>query len=129
MSDFWARKTQGDFWGTSLQNAAARQQQQEQADMAAQLVYRNTQLGAGSQEWIDCRQAQVERNKAAAGAMTLGYGNLDAVREAAHLRAVQAYHATAHRTARGDLARVEVNPVDMGQYELNRPRASYSDVF
>ncbi|MFG2984945.1 hypothetical protein ACGFYQ_27425 [Streptomyces sp. NPDC048258] len=59
----------------------------------------------------------------------MSYFSLEDVRAAAHMRAVQAYHATAHVAARGGLARIEPNPVDMDQYDLHRPTGSYSDVF
>ncbi|OEJ34182.1 hypothetical protein [Streptomyces subrutilus] len=97
--------------------------------MAAELTYRNPNLGAHAQAWIDGRTAKDERNRAAAGAMSLSYGDLDAVREATHLRAVQQYHASAHRQERGRLSELEPNPTDMSQYALNRPRGSYSDVW
>ncbi|MFF3085619.1 hypothetical protein ACFVRB_11280 [Streptomyces nojiriensis] len=119
-----------DFWSQRIRLAEANARQAQADTLAVELTYRNPNLGAHAQAWIDGRQAKNEANRAAAGAMRMSYLDLDAVREQDHLTKVQQYHATAHRQARGRLSEVEANVTDMGQYtEVQRPRASYSDYF
>ncbi|WP_030732183.1 hypothetical protein [Streptomyces sp. NRRL S-237] len=120
MSEFWTRKVRA---------AQESERQAQEEAMAAQLTYRNPNLGAHAQQWIDGRVAKDERNRAGAASAWISYYNVEEQREAAHLRAVQQYHATAHRQERGRLSELEPNPTDMSQYVLNRPRGSYSDVW
>ncbi|MFI5638304.1 hypothetical protein ACIA8H_12905 [Streptomyces goshikiensis] len=118
-----------NWWTAKTQAVAEQKRQDEQAAMAAELTYRNPNLGSWAQAAVEKRRAQDERNRAAAGAMSF-HGGLEGLREAAHMRAVQQYTNTAHRIARGHLSELEPNPADLSQYaDVHRPRASYSDVF
>ncbi|MGW2587210.1 hypothetical protein ACWCYZ_39030 [Streptomyces virginiae] len=120
MSEFWARK---------MNAAQASEQQEREQEAAAELRYRNPNLGANSQAWIDRQSAKDVANREAAAASYIGGFSVERAREEAHLRAVQAYSATAHRVNRGLYAFREPNPADLEQYDLQRPRSSYSDYF
>ncbi|MFC9296941.1 hypothetical protein ACFTWH_08470 [Streptomyces sp. NPDC057011] len=100
MNDFWARKAQ---------ERAEQQRQAEQEAMAAQLTYRNPNLGGWSQAAVEKRRAEVARNKAAEAAVGVGQSVGERMQREYALRAFQ---------ARG---------VDAATLEA-RPAAVYGDV-
>ncbi|KJY37092.1 hypothetical protein [Streptomyces katrae] len=83
-----------DFWSRKVSELTEQQHRAEEEAMAAQLTYRNPNLPAGSQECIDIRRAQVERNHAMDVVLGIGQGAADRLRREAHLRVLQRYGVT-----------------------------------
>ncbi|RST00366.1 hypothetical protein EF910_32030 [Streptomyces sp. WAC07149] len=119
-SNWWAEKSRA----LTEQKRAA-----EEEARAAELRPNYPVHQPGTQAWIEGRRAQVAKNEAAAQASSMSYYDVNAVRERAHMRAVQAYLNTAHVQNRGGLARVEPNPANAEDFARNRPAASFSDWF